>query len=243
MKNKAQIIVNHHFDLYRELAADTNILDDVEFSLTPNNSFPNFIFNENEKVDIKSIQQKIEQDQLPPFWITADIEFTKVLNQNGFKLLRAWPLLIMDKKDLTEPEAVKGFKLEKVISESELHSWKQIVEEEYKYHFTMETLRKWLANSKVDLFIGKIDNESVSSILNFTNNNVVGGHLVATSSNYRNQGIGSQTFYGALKHAFNKGCDYGIASSTELGLNAWKKIGYTILDDKLYINWLFAKMV
>lgn len=243
MNNKAQIIINHHFDLYRELGAIARVDGSVEFVLTLNNSFPNFVFNENEKVDIHSIQQKIEEDQLPPFWITPDVEFTKVLNQNGFKLLRAWPLLIMEKKELIEPKAVEGFKLEKVISEADLHSWKQIVEEEYNYHFTMDTLNTWLANSKVDLFIGKIDNESVSSILNFTNNNVVGGHLVATNSNYRNQGIGSQTFYSALKYAFDQGCDYGVASSTELGLNAWKKIGYTILDDKLYINWLLAKMV
>ncbi|MDF1671927.1 MAG: GNAT family N-acetyltransferase [Vicingaceae bacterium] len=243
MNNKAQIIVNHHFDLYRELATDSRVIGNVEFSLTPNNSFPNFIFNENENVDIKSIQKKIESSGLPPFWITPNIEFTKVLNQNGFKLLRAWPLLIMEDKELTAPKTVKGFELEKVILESDLHSWKQIVEDEYKYHFTIETLKKWLANPKVDLFIGKIDNEPVSSILNFTTDNIVGGHLVATSSNYRNQGIGSQTFYSALQDAFEKGCEFGIASSTELGLNAWKKIGYTILDDKLYINWLLGKMI
>ena len=243
MKNKTQIVINHHYDLYRELAVRNGVMDDVEFSITPKNSFPNFIYNEKDNIEIKSIQKRIESSELPPFWITSDLEFTKTLNQNGFKLLRAWPLLIMQKEELIEPKNVENFKLEKVASETDLNSWKQIVEEEYKYHFTMETLRKWLGNPRVDLFIGKIDNQPVSSILNFTHDNLVGGHLVATNSNYRNQGIGSMTFYSALKHAFAKGCDYGVASSTELGLNAWKKIGYTILDDKLYINWFLGKMI
>lgn len=243
MNNTTEIIVNHHFALYRILAEITTVSDNVEFALTPNNSFPNFIFNENEKVDIESIKQKIEQDQLPPFWITPDLELTKVLNQNGFKLLRAWPLLIMGKDELIKPRPVENFTLEKVTTTTELIAWKQIVEAEYNYSFTLENLEKWLNQCEIDLFIGKINLTIVSATLNFNSNNIVGSHLTATKKEHRKKGIGMQTVYSALNYAFLNGNHTSIASTTELGINAWKKIGYTVLDDKLYINWLLGKMI
>ncbi len=231
------IIVNHHFELYRELADSTDSINGIEFCLTPNNSFPNFIFNENSSFDIDQIRTLVGKTSLPDFWITSSKDVTAKINREGFKLIRAWPLLSMNKEALIQPKEVSGFSLTKITKPSELIEWQQIVEAEYNYSFTLEHLSNWLINSKVDLFIGRVDNTVVSATLNFNHNNIVGSHLTATKAEHRKKGIGMQTVYSALHHAFENGNESSIASTTELGQNAWKKIGYNILDDKLYINW------
>lgn len=242
-RTEANIIVNHHFELYRTLASISSSDKGIDYAITPENSFPNFIFNEAENVDVGLIKKKIEANQLPPFWITSSKQFATLLNQNGFKLVRAWPLLTMNKNELIEPKKVEGFVLEKVANKKELLAWKEIVEQVYNYKFKIETLNNWLTNPKIDLFLGKIEDDNVSTVLNFYHNNIVGGHLVSTPPKYRKKGVGAQTFFTALKHAFDNNCVKAVASSTELGLNAWQKIGYTVLDDKLYINWLLGKMI
>lgn len=236
-KNKIDIIVNHHFELYRILAKKKDIVNGVEFCLSPNNSFPNFIFNETASFDTDSINKAIEQNQLPSFWITKSKKTTAKINKKGFKLIRAWPLLIMKQDELITPNKVIGFSLTPIKTLEELAEWKGIVEAEYNYKFTLEHLNNWLVNTKIDLFIGKVDGLTVSATLNFNYNNIVGSHLTATKAEYRKKGIGMQTVYSALKFAFNQGNQISIASTTELGKNAWKKIGYNILDDNLYINW------
>lgn|GEM_PF-3313401 len=240
---EANIIVNHHFELYRILASISSSDKGIDYAITPENSFPNFIFNEAENVDIGLIKKKIEANQLPPFWITSSKQFATWLNQNGFKLVRAWPLLIMNKNELIEPKEVEGFVLEKVANKKELLTWKKIVEAEYNYQFKIETLSLWLSISEIDFFIGKVGETIVSATLNFNFNNIVGSHLTATKKEHRKKGIGMQTVYSALNYRFNNGNHSSIASTTELGINAWQKIGYTVLDDKLYINWLLGKMI
>ena len=241
--SEANIIVNHHFELYRAIASTFSSDNGIDYAITPENSFPNFIFNETESVDIDLIKKKIEANQLPPFWITSNKQFTTNLNQNGFKLVRAWPLLTMDKNELIEPKEVEGFALEKVVNNEELLAWKEIVEAEYNYQFKIETLSLWLNISEIDFFIGRVEETIVSATLNFNFNNIVGSHLTATKKEHRKKGIGMQTVYSALNYAFNNGNHLSIASTTDLGINAWQKIGYTVLDDKLYINWLLGKMI
>lgn len=236
-KITTEIIVNHHFELYRELAESSDSFYGVEFCLTSNNSFPNFIFNENPSFEIEPIKALIEQNNLPDFWITSSKEVASQINREGFKLIRAWPLLSMNQEELIQPRKVSGFSLTKITKPVELIEWKQIVEAEYNYSFTLEHLSKWLAKSKIDLFIGRVNDTVVSATLNFNHNNIVGSHLTATKAEHRKKGIGMQTVYSALHHAFENGNKLSIASTTELGQNAWEKIGYNILDDKLYINW------
>ena len=230
-------IVNHHFELYRELANTSEFVNNIEHCKSPNNTFPNFIFNENDSFEIEQIQTQIKKEILPSFWITESKTITTQLNKKGFKLIRAWPLLVMDKKELIPPKEVEGFSLTKVQTTEALIEWKYIVEAEYNYKFTIEHLSNWLKNSKIDLFIGQIENNVVSATLNFNYNNIVGSHLTATRSDFRKKGIGMQTVYSALNYAFKNGNETSIASTTDLGKNAWKKIGYNVLDDKLYINW------
>jgi len=231
------IIVNHHFELYRELANSYNSIDNIEYCFSPNNSFPNFIFNEEASFNIEEITTLSSKEELPPFWITPSKDVTKLINKNGFKLIRAWPLLVMNNTELIPPRIVENFILKKVENNAELEEWKQIVEAEYNYHFTIEHLSTWLNHPKIDLFIGQVNDTTVSATLNFNHNNIVGSHLTATKLDQRKKGIGMQTVYSALKHAFDNGNELSIASTTDLGKNAWKKIGYNILDDNLYINW------
>ena len=233
----SKIAINHHFSLYRELAETHKCSDGIEYCLTPNNSFPNFIFNEDQKFDLDIIPQLVKSNKIPPFWITTNKKTVEEINKSGFKLIRSWPLLAMDKNELIEPNKVESFKLTKVKTTTELMAWKDLVELEYNYNFQLETLERWLNNSQIDFFIGKVNNIIVSATLNFTSNNVVGFHFAVTKSEHRKKGIGMQTAYHSLNFAFKSGCIKAIASSTELGINPWKKIGYNVLDDKLYINW------
>ncbi len=233
----SKTVINHHFSLYRELADINQKCNNIEYCSSPENSFPNFIFNENDNYNLNKIQELIKSNELPPFWITNKKTTVSEINKNGFKLIRAWPLLTMTKSELIEPRKVEGFKLIKVITNYELNEWKDIVEAEYNYNFNIKTLENWLNKTNIDFFIGKVNNNIVSATLNFIQDKIVGSHLTATKKEYRKKGIGMQTVYHALNHAFNNGSKKSIASSTELGINAWKKIGYNVLDDKLYINW------
>ncbi len=233
----SKIAVNHHFSLYRELADATQSSNGIESCLTPENSFPNFIFNENEDFNLNTIQELVQNNKIPAFWITDNKDVATQINKNGFKLIRAWPLLVMNKSELIAPRKVDHFKLIKISNPSDLAEWKAIVEAEYNYSFKIETLENWFNKTSIDFFIGKVNDTVVSATLNFTSNNIVGSHLTATKETYRKKGIGMQTVYDALNHSFKSGTVQSIASSTELGINAWKKIGYNVLDDKLYINW------
>lgn len=230
-------IVNHHFELYRKLSNTVDFIHNVEYCITPNNTFPNFIFNESEPFEIEGIEAKIKQGNLPSFWITNNKKTTSLLNKKGFKLIRAWPLLTMNKNELIRPRNVAGFLLNKVETTAELMAWKQLVEAEYNYNFTLDCLNKWLSHPSINLFIGQLNGTVVSATLNFNHQQIVGSHLTATKKEFRKKGIGMQTVYEALNHAFKTGCETSVASTTELGKNAWKKIGYQLLDEQLYINW------
>lgn len=235
--------IEHHFELYRILAEQQGRMHNIEYAFSLHNTFPNYIFNPSGTLDVPSIVEGIRQKKLPPFWITEDETLNKTLSDHGFRTIREWPLMVMRPDMLTVNHSVDHFKLVKVQTTNEVELWGDIIAEVYNYVYEKKYLHGLLDKPTVDLFLGQVAGDYVSATLNFTHHQVVGSHLTATKKEYRKKGIGMQTVYSALNHAFNEGAIMSIASTTAMGEGAWKKIGYHILPAKLYINWLVGNFI
>ena len=77
--NNSKIAIDHHFSLYRELAKTNKACNNIEYCLTPENSFPNFIFNESDNVDLNTIQELVKSNEIPPFRITITKQQFRIL--------------------------------------------------------------------------------------------------------------------------------------------------------------------
>ncbi|MBN2662285.1 MAG: hypothetical protein JXR68_01435, partial [Bacteroidales bacterium] len=161
-------------------------------------AWPNFIFNvnispENSDEIINNISKDIEQKLAPPFIITGTKSeksfYEEQFLKHKFRKIMEWKAMAFDLKLLDFKER-NDVVITRVINASDLFVWNKIISQELfnKKEFSFD-LSKFLSNNeKIDLFIGKANDNPVCSLLAYYSKNFVNLHMIATSSDYRRKG-------------------------------------------------------
>ena len=83
----------------------------------------------------------------------------------------------------------------------------------------------WRDMSELELFIGYVDNEPVSTATLFKTN-VAGFYDISTKAAVRRNGYGAQMLRHAMQRAAEQGFEYGILQASPDGLGIYRQAGF-----------------
>jgi len=135
-----------------------------------------------------------------------------------------------------DPELVSevppGFVIDEVRSDADLADFKQVFVEVY-------AIPEWAGQAWVDatcavgigkppwrMFVGRLDGRPVATNMLFCGGGVASVYAVATVADARGKGIGGAITLAPLVEAHRDGCRYAVLFSTEMGVGAYRRIGF-----------------
>ncbi len=242
------------YNLYSELSDNQNIISTIHDGYSVINSaeyeWPQYVFNiyRDQSINkIEEIVEKIEIDEIPPFIITKDEDWSfniqEFLESKGFRKIDAWPIMNFTEFDKIENRAIEGFETHFIETTEELKLWFDIVKTVLfpKKRICFNAFSKKLNHENYSFIIGYYKNEPVATGLMFTKENISGIYMIATSEKHRKKGIGSYITSELLKKSKILGANSATLQSSRIALSSYLKIGFKSIDT-LYVYWMLNKL-
>lgn len=246
-QQKINIILQHHFDLYRTIARTCggthNTIPAYEWCSAPfGNDYPNFIFNEKKHlIDTEHLKEQLSKGNFPAFWLSRDVELDAIIKKVGFRKIQSWLAMAMAKDELIVSQAIPQLEYSKVNTADELRIWAQLMGESFRATYQLDYFLPLLDHPSFEFFLFHKQEMPVATTMNYYKDDIVGVHMVATHPLHRQQGIGQWAFSQSIQKAFDKGMHTAICTAMPKGANAWQKIGFKVYDN-LYLYWRLSKI-
>ena len=147
--------------------------------------------------------------------------------------------------DLTRVDAAlvsavpPGFVIDEVRSDADLADFKQVFVEAY-------AIPEWAGQAWVDatrsigtgstpwrMFVGRLDGRPVATNMLFCGGGVASVYAVATVADARGKGIGGALTLAPLVEAHRDGYRHAVLFSTEMGVGAYRRIGFRELPGRI----------
>jgi len=248
-------IVENLFSYYREIGS----LDDVQYIKTEQfesirtktGSWPNMIFNVSKEISfsdiILQIKDQIIKDKLPPFIIfdyvnnyVVDHEF---LSTNDFKPVMFWKgMHLLVNEFLSSNRKIENFETKKIQSFDDAQSFVSVLNNTLlaRNKANDSLFYELSKNKNFNFFLGKLENNSVATSVNYIKDNIAGLYMIATLEANRGKGMGTQITIDAINDAMHKNATEIILHATKLGEKIYSKLGFK-QQCNLYIYWLMEK--
>jgi ribosomal protein S18 acetylase RimI-like enzyme len=199
--------------------------------------WPNHVMDINwkkgeEKTMLNSLLQKMKDKQIPPVWITRDLQKHKtianLLLKAGFRPVNRWNGMGME---IDQREALPlnpKLEIKPITREQELITWLNLLnnnlfgEEKIK----PETLAPVLTNQNYRLSLAFFENKPVGTSLLFQENNIAGLYFLSVSRNARKKGIGSGLVAYEIQNMVDNKARTSVLHATKQAENIYKKAGY-----------------
>jgi len=235
----AVAIENNRIEVHRDtwLRNDAKEIKKEEYSLyASNHKIPlyNGVIDTNieENVDerIDEVISFFDKQKLPFRWITGVItnprNIYKNLEKKGFKVERN-PGMAMN---LDRLERIEQFNLEtlKVCKLAEAEKFAEVAQKVYGLpkEILLSGLMKLVDSDEIGCYLALLNEKPVGISAVYYFCGVAGIYLVGVLEEERKKGIGSAITLAPLYDAKNLGYEWSILYSSELGFNAYKRIGF-----------------
>ena len=190
----------------------------------------------------EQLEEKIEgviqyfKDLNHPFvWFTGDQTRPtnlqeRLVSEYNFKMITN-PGMYFNTKHLKEIEVIENLQILRVETKEQLEDWINVLLEsfEMKHEGLRDFFLHWLEHKKVgssSAFIGYYEGKAVSISAIYYGAGVAGIYCVGTIKEARKKGIGTAVTLAAVKEAKERGYEIVILHSSEMGYNAYKRMGF-----------------
>lgn len=132
-----------------------------------------------------------------------------------------------------------GFAIEEIRSEAALLDFKRVFTAVYEVPdwagqaWVDAALHAGIGNTPWRMFLGRLNGEPVATNILFNGGGVAGVYAVGTVAQVRGQGIGSAITLKPLLEAAAAGYRYAALISTELGIGAYRRIGFHLTEARV----------
>ena len=132
-----------------------------------------------------------------------------------------------------------GFIIETVQDEAALYDFKHVFIESYEIPewaaqaWVDATLRIGIGRTPWKMYLGRLDGEPVATNMLFNGAGFASVYAVGTVPSARGQGIGGAITLKPLLEARDMGYHYAVLFATEMGIHAYERIGFRLLDVRL----------
>lgn len=181
--------------------------------------------------EVKKLRFDIEKGELPFLLITTENQESNNLlkesfNLNNFNMFYEQTGMAMDLDKLGEIDNPNNYEIKTINNMIEFNKWNDIIEIVFKDRKKYELYSK-LLNSKNFTFFGCYYEQSIiATTLLYIKNDIAGIHMVATSNEFRNKGIGTLITKKTFEFAKLKGAKIGVLQSSPMGKSMYKNIGF-----------------
>ena len=236
------LIENNLHNLYRFVAEKCNLpyvkTDFCEWIHASPSPWPDYVFGADfSKINIENALNEIHNNLLlnkaPSFLIdkhsTQSSRLCETASKNNFRLIIQWPGMALSLADFVlQPNLNKDLNIEVVSEQKSMKEWTNIVNHELfpNHNFDTVFFEGLLNSDEVVLLLGKINNIPVSTSMLFLKNSVAGIYMVATSRNYRKNGIAQTMTNEAIKLSLVKKCDYVVLEANKESHSLYHKMGF-----------------
>ncbi|MCK4664326.1 MAG: GNAT family N-acetyltransferase [Bacteroidales bacterium] len=215
------------------------------------NAWPNFIFDIKNITDDCSkltdeIVTEIIENKAPPFLIykydNSINTFEHLLANGNIRPIIQWAGMACRYDKFNELKQNEELQIEIINNEQQLIDWINIINNEILQNkkINRKIFNELILNKKTNLFIGYYKNIPVCTSLAFEENNTGGLYLIATNSNYRNKGFGTQITYATIKYLLSKNNKLIVLQATKSGKKIYSNLGFKEYC-KFNIAWMLGK--
>jgi GNAT superfamily N-acetyltransferase len=167
---------------------------------------------------------------------------TKELAKGILSTQRGSPCMVADLDRMNEAvlsTVPENFIFREAANEAMLYDFKKVFVEPYE-------IPEWAGQAWVDatpkvgigktawkMYVGYSGDEAVAANMLFNGGGVASVYAVATVPSARGKGIGSAITLKPLLEARDMGCKYAVLFATEMGIGAYKRIGFRMTDVRI----------
>jgi len=227
-------------DFYTKSSTHSNfnsrIDEKISWVFANNGEWPDCIFRVNfEKLNLKEeilkVKELILKRKAPNGWtvgpLTKPKNLGKFLEKYGFSNVYQQAGMAVELKDIgTKDISENELTIELVNNEDSLTQWSNVVSNVFNLNIDFEFLKFLFLQKEVCFYLGKFEENYVSTLLLYMSSGVAGLHAVSTLTNYRNKGFGLTISRIALLDAFKKGYNVGVLQASSLGEKVYRKLGF-----------------
>lgn len=247
----SESIINNIYEYYR-IIGNTEYVDyiktDYYESVKGQDAFwPKMVFNISDVGDneiFREIKRDIIQKKIPPFILLSDYN-TQIdhsfIDQIGFKPIMVWEGMHLDINDIFFDKNESSLICDKAVEDSDVQNFSDVLNCALlnKSKASFEIFNEINKSESINIFTGKENTKVVSSSLSFISDNTAGLYMIATLSDYRGKGYGTQITNKAINHAREQNATNIILHATKLGKKIYSKIGFKTYCN-FYIYWLMG---
>lgn len=152
------------------------------------------------------------------------------------------PIMVADLRQMNEAvlaQTPPGFTIEQIHDERSLYDFKQVFVDVYQIPewagqaWVDATLSAGIGKTPWVMYLGRLHGEPVATNMLFTGAGVASVYAVGTAPSVRGQGMGSAITLKPLLEARQKGYRYAVLFSTEMGVGAYRRIGFRLTGGRI----------
>ncbi|MHA1110300.1 MAG: GNAT family N-acetyltransferase [Promethearchaeota archaeon] len=237
-------------EMWRSLGATVTTIDTCKFYCVgvPQSNANGVIC---EKIDIENIDEMLrnalayfEKKHVPWCWLTGSVndhkDFYTFLQSKGFKLKiepgMGIELNNLEKKDhkTENVSIIKGETMEHVDL-----SWKvSLSAYGFPREFSEPYWKKSIKDDNRSFFVALLENKPVGISEVFYYKGVAGLYFVGVNDDVRGNGIGTAVTLAPLYEAKERGYQWAILHSSQMGFNMYKRIGFETICELGECHWI-----
>jgi ribosomal protein S18 acetylase RimI-like enzyme len=228
---------------------ETGRLDNIEYVMNPAGSWPSYILGGDviREETIREVAGEINQGKLPSFWLKvtggSDDHFPGKASEVGIRQISYWTgmSLIQDHTfGIVVPD--RQCLLDRITGEDDLKEWLEVVNDEVMTgkNIDYRLFRNALAAPEFEFFRITRGKKTISTLLSFCKNDIVGIYMVSTKKDYRGRGFGSWITTEAMDYFIRKGFRKFVLHSTNSGYPVYRKLGFRE-NCRIGIFWMVGK--
>jgi GNAT superfamily N-acetyltransferase len=109
---------------------------------------------------------------------------------------------------------------------AELTQWVAVLDEAFSGETDIDLYEHLMARPGISFFAGRAAGRIVSTAVLYIKDGIAGIHLVATSKDFRGQGLATAATAAALRRAREQGCALAVLQASPMGKNVYARMGF-----------------
>jgi|CXWL01.1.fsa_nt_gi ribosomal protein S18 acetylase RimI-like enzyme len=155
---------------------------------------------------------------------------------------RGSPCMVADLERMNKSvlnQTPESFVIKEVANEAMLYDFKKVFVETYEIPewagqaWVDATLKAGIGKTAWKMYVGYLDDEAVATNMLFNGGGVASVYAVAAIPAVRGKGIGGAITLKPLIEARNDGYKYAVLFATEMGIGAYKRIGFRMTETRI----------
>lgn len=224
-------IIGNLFDFWKEIGVSNGFYKAetaYHFTRPEDNSWPSkvFIYDASE-VDYNKVHRNMELGLLPDSLnvICEHHDEKKILN-SGFKKLSEVKPMALNITHGNKPE-LDFSSIQRVRTQLGARQFAHVASQSFGYPVHEKTILNLVSNSKIRMYIGKINDVVASCGMIFLDHNGDSGiHMIGTLSRHRGHGLGKIMTQKLMYEASKNKSKYVLLVASQLGEPIYSKIGF-----------------